>query len=88
MRCSQAGDTASHHGDLTQATWELLWPLVAPGGWYVIEDWQVAFDDWPSFDASMLTMAQGLLAKLDRPDREVSEITYRHGMIVARKREP
>lgn len=81
-------DDASHHGGLTRATFELLWPLVTPGGWYVVEDWQVAFGDWPSFDASMLEMAQGLLAKLDRPDGEVAEVTYRYGMILARKRGP
>ena len=79
-------DDASHDGALTRATWELLWPLVAPGGWYVVEDWQVGFDDWPLFDASMLALARSLLAELGQGGGEVAEITYRHGMIVLERR--
>jgi hypothetical protein len=41
-------DDASHHGDLTQASFDLLWPLVAPGGFYVIEDWFIGLPLWPS----------------------------------------
>ena len=32
-------DDASHIGVKTAATFEQLWPRVAPGGFYVIEDW-------------------------------------------------
>ena len=79
-------DDASHHGDLTGATYRLLWPLVAPGGWYVIEDWQVGFDDWPLFDSSMRDLAASLLAELRLPDGDVADITYRYGMVLVRKR--
>jgi Methyltransferase domain len=41
-------DDASHKGHLTAATFELLWPLVAPGGFYVIEDWFIGSPLWPS----------------------------------------
>ena len=36
-------DDASHIGSLTLATFALLWPLVKPGGFYVVEDWA---DPW------------------------------------------
>jgi len=36
-------DDASHIYDLSVASFEALFPLVAPGGWYVIEDWAQAF---------------------------------------------
>lgn len=32
-------DDASHVYDLTVASFEALFPYLAPGGWYVIEDW-------------------------------------------------
>ena len=41
-------DDASHRGALTQTTFGLLWPLVAPGGFYVIEDWFIGSPCWPS----------------------------------------
>lgn len=37
-------DDASHIGKATQATFWLLWPMVARGGYYVIEDWTTALD--------------------------------------------
>lgn len=75
-------DDASHEGGLTRRTWELLWPLVAPGRYYVIEDWQVAF--WPGRNDSMLRMAESLLPALNGGD--VDSITYRHGQIILRKK--
>lgn len=77
-------DDASHDGALTAATFGLLWPLVAPGGFYVIEDWQVAFG-WPGYDRSMLAAAAGLLPLLG-PGGDAEEITYRHGLAIARRK--
>lgn len=78
-------DDASHRGALTERSFELLWPQVAAGGFYVIEDWQVAF--WPKWgDDSMLRAVSKLLLLLDRPDGEAESVTYRHGMAVVRKR--
>jgi hypothetical protein len=77
-------DDASHQGHLTVATLRLLWPLLAPGGFYVIEDWMVGLG-WPGFDDSMLTAVQGLLASLTR-DGDVEDITYRYGLAVLRKK--
>lgn len=78
-------DDASHRGDLTVATMRLLWPLLAPGGYYVIEDWMVGLGDWPGYDDSMLLAAQGLLPLLTKGG-DVEDITYRYGLAVLRKR--
>ena len=77
-------DDASHDGQLTVATLRLLWPLLRPGGYYVIEDWMVGLG-WPGFDDSMLTATQGLLTLLTR-DGDVDDITYRYGLAVLRKK--
>jgi len=37
--CDLIVDDASHIGHLTAATFALLWPLIRPGGFYVVEDW-------------------------------------------------
>ena len=63
----------------------LLWPLLAPGGYYVIEDWMVGLPDWPGFGDSMLLAAQGLLTLLTK-DGDVEDITFRYGLAVIRKR--
>ena len=41
-------DDASHRGPLTRETFRLLWPMIAPGGFYVIEDWFIGLPLWPS----------------------------------------
>ncbi len=85
--CDLFVDDASHQGDLTAATFDLLWPLVAPGGFYAVEDWMVGLPGggWPEYDSSMLAMAQGLLTLLTRGG-DVEDITYRYGLAVIRKR--
>jgi len=39
-------DDASHLSSLTIASFILLWPHLAPGGWYVIEDTHMAYHDF------------------------------------------
>lgn len=39
-------DDASHEGELTAVTFGQLWPLVAPDGFYVIEDWFFGLPQW------------------------------------------
>jgi Methyltransferase domain len=80
-------DDASHQGALTRRTFQLLWPLVRPGRWYVIEDWQIGFGDWADYDASMLDMARDLLLLLGQQGGTIEEIVYRYGMILLRKAE-
>jgi hypothetical protein len=81
-------EDASHNGILTTATFGLLWPRVAPGGFYVIEDWEVGLDlpQWAHFGNSMLLAAQGLLPLLTR-DGDVEDITYRCGLAILRKKQ-
>ena len=41
-------DDGSHNGAKTRAAFEMLWPMVSPGGFYVIEDWFIGLPLWPS----------------------------------------
>lgn len=95
-------DDASHVGELTAATLRMLWPLVKPGKWYVIEDWYVGYlpshvDGWNGhYGTSMLRLAESLLPFVggyppghgwgEYPS-EVEVIEYRLGLIIIRKRE-
>lgn len=36
-------DDASHNYAATKTSFDHLWPMVAPGGWYVVEDWDAGF---------------------------------------------
>ena len=82
-------DDASHDGALTGRTLEHLWPLVAPGGFYVIEDWFVGFGDYqgPCKSPAMLGTVQGLLERLHRGS-DTEWVSYRYGMAVIRKKLP
>ena len=41
-------DDASHYGSWSRLTFEALYPMLRPGGLYVVEDWQTGYwDDWP-----------------------------------------
>lgn len=75
-------EDGAHVGALSRRTWELLWPMVAAGGFYVMEDWQVAY--WPGWDGSMLDTARSFLDELAVPG-EVESILYRHGQVVIHK---
>lgn len=81
-------DDASHDGSATWRTWELLWPHLRPGGWYVVEDWMVGFPSWAGpgeHRPSMMTTAYSFLGLLERPGGEVESVTYRYGQIIIRK---
>lgn len=41
-------DDGSHQGAMTAITFDMLWPRIAPGGFYVIEDWFFGLPLWPS----------------------------------------
>jgi hypothetical protein len=80
-------DDCSHDGEQTRRSWDLLWPLVKPGRWYVIEDWQVAFPPW-TYGRSMLTTAESFLPAVGDPaqaDLRLESAEYRLGMIILRK---
>jgi hypothetical protein len=80
-------DDASHEGVVTARTFGLLWPLITPGGWYVVEDWFVGFGKhWQYLgDHSMLRTAEAFLGLLEDRDGDCESITYRYGMIILRK---
>lgn len=82
-------DDASHDGTLTRRSFDLLWPLVGPGGYYVIEDWAVALRDDPHWGSrwgdGMLRCAESFLPMLAYRDGECDEIRYRYGLVIIRK---
>jgi hypothetical protein len=85
-------DDCSHNGILTRKSFGLLWNLVNPGGYYVIEDWMVALRDgtepgetWgpqANWGDSMLRTAEGFLPMLSHRDGQCDFILYRYGMII------
>lgn len=83
-------DDASHDGTLTRKTFDNLWPIVSPGGYYVIEDWTVALRSDPhwgqSWGDSMLRCVESLLPLLDARNGECESIEYRYGMAILHKR--
>lgn len=85
-------DDASHHGIATRNSFDLLWPMVRPGGFYVVEDWQVALcgdnrsgRGAEAWGPSMLKTAEWFLRLLDSRDAEVDTIVYRYGMVIIHK---
>lgn len=80
-------DDASHEAAKTKETFHRLWTVLAPSGFYVIEDWGVAFEGQaPMWDPQMLFFAQSLVNLFADPDiSEVEEITFREGLIIIRK---
>lgn len=90
-------DDASHVGELTAKSFDMLWPLLRKGGWYVIEDWHVGYQEkWrEEYDTqdSMLQFATKLLSMFgEQADRypgivpgEVDEIRYIWGCIFIHK---
>ena len=81
-------DDCSHDGAKTQRTWELLWPLVRPGGWYVVEDWNGAFGNARQagspyvWGEGLLATVSGFLRLLNDRDADCDEITYRYGLAI------
>ena len=81
-------DDASHVGELSAATFRLLWPLVRPGRWYVLEDWTVGYaEPWVhQFGDSMLRLAESFLQMLT-PGGDIDSVEYRYGQVFIHKRE-
>lgn len=86
-------DDGCHRGDVVQRSFALLWPLIRPGGYYVVEDWAVALraaerpgETWGEpWGDSMLRAAESFLPVLRYPDGECDHITYRYGMVIIHK---
>jgi hypothetical protein len=88
-------DDCSHYGKETMASWKMLWPLVKPGGFYVIEDWFVAYaEPWMSDPEnpgyrSMNEVAEHFLGIFAYPKNKyrLKWAHYEHGLIVLKKKE-
>lgn len=75
-------DDASHHYDLTKASFEVLFPRLRPGGLYVIEDWAWAHtaggqsEDHYLYDRPALTnLIFELVMLLGSPPNWIAEIS-------------
>lgn len=87
-------DDGCHLGSVARKTFDDLWPLVAPGGYYVIEDWYVALPEYPvygSYDGnSMLETVASLLClltgNLGGREAEADEVRYQYGLAVVHRR--
>lgn len=75
-------DDASHRGEPTRAALLNLWPIVRPGGYYVIEDWTHG-------GTTLLELAHELISVMSESYRAAygplyrcESITYRPGLII------
>ena len=93
--CDIIIDDASHINNLTIATFELLWPMVAVGGFYVVEDtetsyWEVASDGTDFKGGSHPdTVMNYFKAKTDLLNLTESDIEFIHfykGLIILKKK--
>jgi hypothetical protein len=94
-------DDASHNGILSEVTFRMLWPLVKPGGWYVLEDWAVGYLPGYALGDSMLKLAESFLRMLEpapgatdlgghqigRTGSQLAEAWYRFGQAMLHKQE-
>ena len=80
-------DDASHYGVLSAETFRILWPLVKPGRYYVLEDWFVALEEpfKKEYGDSMLLLAESFLSLLSS-DSDVESVDYRRGLAVLKKK--
>ena len=91
--CHLIIDDASHIGHLSAATFALLWPLVKPGCYYVLEDWahpwvfphQVR---WPQIDPSLAgdELVDYVPQMITALKHDAATVTYtREGLVIIRK---
>lgn len=75
-------DDASHFLEESTRSFEILFPRLAPGGWYVLEDWSWAHfplsDVWPNKNSLATLVFRLLLAWVARPDIIAEVIVKRH----------
>ncbi len=87
-------DDGGHDGPTVVRSFALLWPLVRPGGYYVVEDWAVALraserpgETWGEpWGDGMLRAVESFLPLLRYPDSECESIEYRYGLAIVKKR--
>jgi len=87
-------DDGCHNGEVAEKSFSLLWPMVAPGGFYVVEDWMISLrpserpgETWGHIQGdSMLRAVESFLPLLRYPDSECESVEYRYGLAIVRKR--
>jgi hypothetical protein len=81
-------DDASHKGELSAETFRIMWPSVAEGGFYVLEDWFIGLETYTdgTYDPGMLATVQSFLRLLTK-DSECESVLYRYGLAIVRKKE-
>jgi cephalosporin hydroxylase len=79
-------DDASHYLDESTRSFEILFARLAPGGWYVLEDWSWAHfplgSVWPDKDSLAHLTFRLLLAWVARPDIIANVVVKRHMMFI------
>jgi len=79
-------DDGSHHGDDQTAVFDRFWPLLTPGGWYVVEDLETVYhDEFRRGDLMRSWLAHRLDASL-RPSGDVAELHAYEQIVFVRKR--
>jgi predicted O-methyltransferase YrrM len=80
-------DDASHDGMLTRKTFEIMWPRVRPGGFYVVEDWFIGLGRYvdKAYDPAMLETVRDFLLLLTA-DSDMESASFRYGLAIARKK--
>ena len=81
-------DDASHLYRPTRASFEVLFPLLRPGGWYVVEDW--AWKRWKDFTGlgdndSPERMLRELVAALGTRARGVGDVVVMRHIFAVRR---
>ena len=76
-------DDASHQGGPTRSSFAMLWPLVSAGGYYVIEDWNMALE---RPDEDFLASVTDLTRLLASRDVECDWVHYQWGLAIAHKK--
>lgn len=87
-------DDGCHAGETVRRSFALLWPLVGPGGYYVVEDWSVSLraaerpgETWGQpWGDSMLRAVESFLPLLRYPDSECESVEYRYGLAIVKKK--
>jgi predicted O-methyltransferase YrrM len=80
-------EDASHNGVNSKKTFDILWPQVKPGGYYVIEDWYVGFIGLvpTQYEPEMLSTVASLLELLKARDSECDSVLFRYGMAIVHR---
>lgn len=78
-------DDGSHHGDDQMTVFDRFWPLLTPGGWYVIEDLETVWNDTFRCGREMVSFLSHRLEGALRPSQGVAELHAYDQILFLRK---